>query len=126
MQQAALPNIETETEAIMPTSAKNANAKKVSPDRDKLVADLKALIEDARTLTADVAETSQEAFTEKVTEVQDQIKEAVDKLKEHGQNAKEMGKESIDSVEKLVKDNPWKSLGIAVLAGILIDRLIRE
>lgn len=114
----------------MPTSAKKTDSKKDSPDRDTLVADLKALIEDASKLTSDAADATGEAFSEKVSEIQEQIKDAVAKLKEHGETVKDTvkdkSKESVDTVENLIRENPWKSVGIAVVAGILIDRLIRD
>lgn len=110
----------------MPASAKNATTKKPTVDRDKLIADLKILIEDARALTGEAADSSQEFLGEKVSEIQTKIKDSVDMLKEHGETVKEKGKESFESVENLIKENPWKALGIAVAAGILIDRLIRD
>ncbi|MGE9293683.1 hypothetical protein [Ruficoccus sp. ZRK36] len=105
------------------TAAKDTD---LAADRDKLVSDLKTLINDAKTLTSDTAEVSQEAFSEKAAQVQAQLKEGLEKLKAHGQTAKEKGQETVETMEKLIKDNPWKSLGVAVLAGVVIDRLLRD
>ncbi len=33
---------------------------------------------------------------------------------------------TIDKIEAGIKDKPWKAVGIAVLAGIAIDRLLRD
>ncbi|MBC2595129.1 DUF883 family protein [Ruficoccus amylovorans] len=111
----------------MPTKTATKDSERtLADDRDKLVSDLKTLIEDAKLLTTDAAETSQEVFSEKAAQVQAQLKDGLEKLKEHGQVAKEKGQETLDTVEKLIKDNPWKSLGIALLAGIVIDRLARD
>ncbi|MDP0497243.1 MAG: hypothetical protein Q7Q73_13650 [Verrucomicrobiota bacterium JB024] len=109
----------------MPTKTATKDSD-LAADRDKLVADLKILMEDAKTLTSDAAETSHEVFSEKAAQVQAQLKEGLEKLKAHGQTACEKGKETAETVEKLIKDNPWKSLGIALLAGVIVDRLMRD
>ena len=96
------------------------------PDREKLAADLERLIEDAKVLTSDVSETSQAYFNEKAKDVRAQLNELIGEAKQHGECAKAKTCEGVETVEKLIIDRPWRAVGIAVLAGVVVDRLLRD
>ncbi|WP_309381879.1 DUF883 family protein [Cerasicoccus frondis] len=108
----------------MPSKATTAD--KLAEDRDKLVADLKLLMEDAKHLTADASDGASEFATEKAELVREQLSEIMAKLKTEGEHVKAKAKDTTKDLEKLIKDNPWQSLGVAVLAGIVIDRFMRD
>ena len=92
-------------------------------DRDKLVADLKILMEDAKTMTGTAADDSKEFLVEKAEDLRAQLDATLVALKEHGDKFKETAVEKSKDLEKCIQKNPWKAVGIAVLAGIVIDRL---
>ncbi|CAA6678419.1 MULTISPECIES: YqjD family protein [unclassified Lentimonas] len=104
----------------------NATETNTCPDREKLVADLEQLLADAKVLTSDVSETSQAYFTEKTAHIRSQLTDAINDVKERGESTKEQAVETIEKVEAMIKDKPWRAVGIAVLAGIVIDRIIRD
>jgi ElaB/YqjD/DUF883 family membrane-anchored ribosome-binding protein len=95
-------------------------------DRDQLVADLEKLLADAKTLSTDAKSTSQAFITEKAKEVRAQLNDIIYDVKEHSEATKEQAVETIDKIEAGIKEKPWKAIGIAVLAGIVIDRLLRD
>lgn len=107
-------------------TAENKNTSKLASDRDKLVADLKTLIDDAKVLTSDASGASREFAAEKAETLRGQLKEAMEKLKAETESACTKTRDTIDNVEKLIKDNPWQSVGIALIVGIAIDRLFRD
>lgn len=49
---------------------------------------------------------------------------AADWLDEHGQDWRETQEKLMASTSEYVRANPWKSLGVAVAAGIVIGRMI--
>ena len=95
-------------------------------DRDQLVADLEKLLADAKSLGADASSSSQTYFTEKAKTVRAQLNDIIDDVKEHSEVTKEQVTETIDKVETMVKEQPWRAVGLAVLAGIVIDRILRD
>lgn len=111
----------------MSNATKSAKpSEKLSSDRDKLVADLKLLMEDAKVLTTDATDASKDFASEKAELVREQLVELLEKLKAEGEHAKVKAKEKTGEVEKLIQDNPWQSVGIALAVGFLLDRLIRD
>lgn len=110
----------------MTQQKKTATETDTCPNRDKLVADLEQLLADAKVLSSDVSETSQAYFTEKTAKIRSQLADAINDVKERGESTKEQAVERIDKVEEMIKEKPWKAVGIAVLAGIVIDRILRD
>ena len=108
------------------SSSTSANTSALAGERDKLVADLKLLISDAQSLTETAGDESKEFVSAKADELREQMAAAMDCLKEHGENLKKTAIEKSDEVEQAISTNPWKSIGIAVVAGIIIDRLVRK
>ncbi|MGZ0656111.1 DUF883 family protein [Coraliomargarita sp. W4R53] len=107
----------------MPQKATTNKEKDLQSDRDKLVADLKILIEDAKSLTESAGDESKEFLSDKAEDLRKQLAETLDALKEKGEHVKEIAVEKTDEVESCISKNPWKSIGIAVVAGVVLDRL---
>lgn len=108
------------------STTKTSTTDKLAQDRDKLLADLKLLVEDAKHLTADASDATSEFATEKAEQVREQLSDVMAKLKAEGENVAGKAKDTTQDLEKLIKKHPWQSLGIAVVAGIVIDRFMRD
>ena len=106
----------------MATSKTTAPKTTTAAERDKLIKDLNALMADAKALTSSAADDSQEFLSEKAEELKAQLSETLEKLKAKGVDMKESASEKADEVEELIRKNPWKTVGIALLAGVIIDR----
>lgn len=107
----------------MPQKTTTNKANDLQVDRDKLVADLKLLVEDAKSLTESAGDESKEFLADKAEDLRKQLTETMDALKEQGEHVKEIAVEKTDEIESCISQNPWKSIGIAVVAGVVIDRL---
>ncbi len=112
----------------MPSKAQeNTNdSSKLAEDRAKLISDLKVLIDDAKVLTSDASASSQEFVQERAEAVKAQLNEGIDKLKVHYGAAKDKTVEATDDLEKLIKKHPWRAVGVGLLVGIVIDRILRD
>ncbi len=106
----------------MPTKKTNSN---VAKSREQLVDDLKAVIADAQNLAEEAKTASGEALQEKVDQAQDQLQAGMKALRSGGEHLAEEATKQTDNLEEMIRKYPWRSLGIATAAGILIDRLIR-
>jgi ElaB/YqjD/DUF883 family membrane-anchored ribosome-binding protein len=95
-------------------------------DREQLVADLEKLLTDAKTLGADASSVSQSYLAEKAQSARAQLNDIIEDVKEQTEATKEQAVETLDNVETMIKKNPWRTVGIAVLAGIAIDRILRD
>ena len=87
--------------------------------KDKLVADLGAVVKDAEALLKDAGE----KLPEKTRE---QLRNAVDQIKEKYEAVQKRALEGAKSTEKLVREHPYESLGVAVGVGLVIGLLINK
>lgn len=97
-----------------------------SVTKEKLVADLKILVADTEELlraTADMAGDRVSAARERM---QESLAVAKAKLVEAEQALHERGKVALEATDAYVHDNPWRAVGIAAGAGLLIGLLIRR
>ena len=100
------------------------NTKSSRSARDQLIADLKLLVADAKSLTEATGDDSKEFLTNKAEVLREQLNESIGALRAQGEKFKEVAVDRTDEVEDCLRKNPWMSIGIAVVAGIVIDRLI--
>lgn len=63
---------------------------------------------------------------ETIDKVADAAKHASENLSEKGQNLKETQEKWLSNATDYVKENPIKSLGIAVASGYLLSRLFND
>ena len=112
----------------MSTKATTANtpSNKLADDREKLIADLKLLVEDAKVFTTDASSSGKDFMHERAEDLKVQLNEGLDKLKGHYATAKDKTVEATDDLEKLIKKHPWRAIGIGVLVGVAVDRLLRD
>jgi len=115
----------------MPTRKRAASSRKnhsvdLAADRKKLVEDLKILMEDAKVLTADASTNSKEFAHETAEQLKEQLNEAIEALKSQGQAFRETATEKSEELEDILREHPWKTLGIGILVGVILDRLTRK
>ena len=85
-------------------------------------AETESLMEDAQALlsaTAHVAE-------EKVTEARKRLTAAIEKGREAWQNVQEKAVAGAKATDQVIRENPYKALGIALGVGALIGYLLRR
>lgn len=103
--------------AFMETYFNNITPQEVT--KDKLVADLGTVVKDAEALLKDAGE----KLPEKTRE---QLRKAVDQIKEKYEAVQQRAIEGARTTEKLVREHPYESLGVAVGVGLLIGLLINK
>ncbi|MFP4351776.1 MAG: YqjD family protein [Puniceicoccaceae bacterium] len=98
----------------------------LAESREQLVEDLQRLIGDAQALAKEAKTASGQAIEEKVQAARDALRDGVDNLKRHGEVVREKAIEQSKGVDELVRENPWKSIGIAALGGFVVSLLLRK
>lgn len=106
------------------TIKKTAASETVKNSRDQLVADLKRVIEDAQALAEEAKDASGAAIHEKMEAVQKDLGKRMTALRESGSNAMDELEGQSDKLEELIRKNPWRSVAVAALVGVLADRLL--
>ncbi len=79
-----------------------------------------------KTETADISMETPDALAETPKQLSKFWKETKNKLSETGSLLSEKGKNLCNATDSYVKDNPWKTLGIAAGIGIFIGMLFRR
>ena len=91
---------------------------------DKLLADLKLVVADAEELLRITAGVAGEGAAEMRGRIQASLAQARANLANLQQAAIERARAAGRATDEYVHDNPWKSIGIAAGAGLLIGLLI--
>ncbi|MCK9984214.1 MAG: hypothetical protein AzoDbin1_00686 [Azoarcus sp.] len=92
--------------------------------KDKLVRDLKSVGADADGLLKEVANSTAEEFAAVRTKIEGKLGEAKSRLDSSRLAVTEKARRSADATHEYVVENPWKVLGIAAAAGIIIGILM--
>jgi len=102
------------------------SAKSASTDvsKDKLVADLKVVVADAEELLRATASQAGEKVSAARTRIEASLAAAKVKLSDAERAALEKAKEAAKATDEYVHDHPWKAVGIAAAAGLLLGLLI--
>ena len=96
----------------------------VAQMKDKLMTDLKSVGADADGLLKEVANSTAEEFSAVRTRVEGKLGEAKSRLESSRLAVTEKTRRSADATREYVVENPWKSLGIAAVAGSIIGILM--
>lgn len=103
-------------------SEANGNGSGAGNPRDKIVADLKNLVADAEELLKVTAGD----LSEKAREARSRLNVALEKAKSSAQQWEERASAGAKATDKLIREHPYQSLGIAfgigVLLGVLVNR----
>ncbi len=91
---------------------------------DKLVADLKAVVHDAEALLKATSAQTGEKIQEARARAEDSLRQAKARLTQAEEEALKRARELADATEEYVRDNPWRSVGIAAGIGLVLGLLI--
>lgn len=92
--------------------------------KDKLVADLKVVVADAEELLAATAHQTGEKMAVLRERMQENLRTARHKLADAEDALKLKTREVAKATDHYVHEHPWKSIGIAAGAGLIIGLLI--
>jgi ElaB/YqjD/DUF883 family membrane-anchored ribosome-binding protein len=92
--------------------------------KDKLVADLKVVVADAEELLRATASQAGEKVTAARERIQVSLAAAKVKLGDAESALRDKTKEAAKAADEFVEDHPWKAVGIAAGAGLLLGILI--
>ena len=92
--------------------------------KDKLVADLKVVVADAEELLRATASQAGEKVTAARERIQASLASAKLKLSEAERVAVEQAKIAAKATDEYVHENPWRAVGIAAVAGLVLGVLI--
>jgi ElaB/YqjD/DUF883 family membrane-anchored ribosome-binding protein len=92
--------------------------------KDRLVADLKLVIADAEELLAETASHTGECIGELRERMQDNLRNARHRLGELEDAVAVKTREAVRATDHYVHENPWKAVGMAAGAGLIIGLLI--
>jgi len=91
---------------------------------DKLLADLRLVVADAEELLRSTAGQAGEGAAELRARVQDSLARARDGLAQAQEAAITKARAAGRAADEYVHDNPWRSIGIAAGAGLVVGLLI--
>lgn len=92
--------------------------------KDKLVADLKVVVADAEELLAATAHQTGEKVAALRERMQENLRVARHKLVDAEDAVKAKTREVAKATDHYVHEHPWKSIGIAAGAGLIVGMLI--
>jgi ElaB/YqjD/DUF883 family membrane-anchored ribosome-binding protein len=92
--------------------------------KDKLVADMKVVIADAEELLKATASAAGDRVSAARTRMEDSLRTARVKLAEAQEVVVDKAKAAARATDDYVHANPWRSVGIAASAGLVIGMLI--
>lgn len=95
-------------------------------NRDKLVADLKVLIADSEELLRASAGQAGEKIAAARERVQASLATAKVKLADAERAVVEKTKKAAKATDEYVHENPWRAVGIAAAAGVVLGLLINR
>lgn len=96
----------------------------IEDSKQALVKDLKSVIGDAGDLINNVAASGADELARARTNLEARLGQAKTRLIDAGQAVSDKAKCSVDATDQFVRDNPWKVLGIAAAAGIVIGAIL--
>jgi len=102
----------------------NASQGTVEGMKEKLVRDLKSVASDGDNLVKEVANSTAEEIAAARTKIEGKLGEAKSKLDNARIAAAERARGAADATQEFVRENPWKALGVAAAAGLIIGFLL--
>jgi ElaB/YqjD/DUF883 family membrane-anchored ribosome-binding protein len=101
-----------------------SNISSVKKSRDQLVDDFKRVIDDFHDLTNESKNASGAAIQRGCDAVEENIKDGVHALHGFGGKIATGAGRYRDSVGESISNNPWRSVAIAAVVGLLLDRFL--
>lgn len=87
---------------------------------DRVIADLKRIVRDSEALLRDSAD----VLDDKGREVRERLTEAIDAAKVTCRRLEERALEGVRATDRVIREHPYQSIGIAAAVGILIGVLV--
>jgi ElaB/YqjD/DUF883 family membrane-anchored ribosome-binding protein len=94
--------------------------------KERLVADLKSVVADASDMLKGAANSSTEGLTSAREALQRKVDEARSQLSHVGTAFGGKAKYAAGATEEYVRANPWKSIGIAAAAALVVGAFLRR
>ena len=88
--------------------------------KEKLVRDLRVVVADGDDLLKEVANSSVEQFAAVRAKVEARLGEAKSRLEDARIAVTGTAKDAAETTQEYVRENPWKVLGVAAAAGLVI------
>ena len=95
----------------------------LNQSKDKLVSDFKSLISGAEELLKTTANYSGEGFAAARAKFEEKLENARSILSDVQETALDQYKQAAAATDGYVRENPWKAVGIAAAAGVLVGLL---
>lgn len=102
----------------------NAGHGAVEARKEKLVKDLKGVVGDADDLMREVASSTAGELAAARTKIEGKLDEAKSRLGDARIAVTEKARVAADATNEYVRENPWKILGVAAAAGLVIGFLL--
>lgn len=91
---------------------------------EKLMADLKTVVDDAEELLHATAGQAGEKISAARARAEDSVRAAKARMQEMKGDLLAQTREMADSADAYVRENPWRAVGVAAAAGLLVGLLI--
>ncbi|NLY35326.1 MAG: DUF883 domain-containing protein [Alcaligenaceae bacterium] len=101
-----------------------ATRKSLEQTEEQLLESLRKSIEDAEALLKEAAGVGEDKALELRVRARDAIHKATESFRETQEKAIVQGKEAVRVTDEYVHDNPWRSMGMVGLAGLLLGVII--
>lgn len=92
---------------------------------DKLMSDLKTVVDDAEELLRATAGQAGEKISAARARAEDSVRAAKARLQEMKGDLLEQSREIAQNADEYVRENPWRAVGIAAAAGLVVGLLLR-
>lgn len=102
----------------------NASHGTVEGKKEKLVKDIKGVVGDADDLMREVASSTAGELAAARTKIEGKLDEAKSRLGDARIAVTEKARVAADATNEYVRENPWKILGVAAAAGLVIGFLL--
>lgn len=104
--------------------ANKSAAVTVEVSKEKLVQDLRTVVSDAEELLRATAGQAGEKVNEARARIQENLAAAKERLAVAQENMVARTKQAASATDEYVHENPWKAVGIAAGAGLIVGMLI--
>ena len=95
-------------------------------NKQALVRDLKSAVGDADRLLSNAVASTADEITLARTKLEARLAQVKTLLVETGMAVSDRARHAADATDAYVRDNPWKMLGVAAAAGIVIGAILRS
>jgi len=93
-------------------------------NKQAIVKDLKNVVADADAMISNVAQTTADEFAQARTRLEASLTNAKSRIVEAGTAVSDRARFAADQTDVFVRENPWKMLGIAAAAGVIIGAIL--